>query len=84
MKEPWERMQEYSQEASKRLDTPTTQIEYHCWPEYFGTCSGPRGGISGQAITRFQIFGFYSTVNDKAVKCCDGVWKDWNDQKYCW
>jgi hypothetical protein len=85
MQDPIEKLQSYLKEASEKLQTPQCQISWHSWPEMFGNTCGPRkGGIGGQSITEFQVFGFYSKATDKGLKCCEGIWKDWNDQKYNW
>lgn len=55
-------------------------LEWYSWPESFGSTSGPRGGIGGCMITRFQVYAFeiYTEEEYLTLKWCGGVWKKWD------
>lgn len=63
-------------EAARLLGCSVDELEWWSWPQVFGSTSGPRGGIGGQAMTAFQVFGFSDGGN--AVKYCGGVWRKWD------
>lgn len=62
-------------EAADKLGGEVWQ--WYSWPEVFGSTSGPRGGIGGQAMTTFQVYGFIG--HDDALMYCGGVWRRWRD-----
>ena len=63
-------------EAAKRLKCHAYEVEWYSWPETFASTSGPRGGIGGQAISTFQVYGFTNGVT--YLKACAGFWKPWD------
>lgn len=63
-------------EAATRLGCTADLIEWSAWPLVFGSTSGPRGGVGGQAMTTFQCVGF--SYNGTYIKYCGGVWKSWS------
>lgn len=77
------------EEARRRLVCSADDLEVYTWPETFGSTAGPHGGIGGQAISTFQVWGFYNSAWDKqswgGVLYCSGVWKGWrNPSKRDW
>lgn len=58
----------------------TGDVSWYSWPQVFGSASGPRGGISGQVVTKFQVYAFTAHGSKESVraKYCGGVWKHWN------
>lgn len=65
------------EDAAEKLGTEARFINWYSWPEVFGSTAGPRGGIGGQAMTTFQVYGFIG--HEKAVMYCGGVWRWWRD-----
>jgi hypothetical protein len=58
-------------------------VEWIAWPEVFSSTSGPHGGIGGQAITAFQVYGFRG--GNHAMMCCAGKWRRWaNTSEMSW
>lgn len=58
---------ELIKQAGEYLECPEKYIEWYSWPETFGSTSGPHGGIGGQTMTSFQVFGFRGP--DGAMLC---------------
>lgn len=57
--------------------------EWVSWPETFASTAGPHGGIGGQAITAFQVYGFRG--GNHAMMCCAGKWRRWaNTSEMSW
>lgn len=67
---------ELARHAAELLECNHEEMHWWSWPQVFGSTAGPRGGIAGQTMTTFQVFGFSDDV--KAVKYCGGVWKKWD------
>lgn len=63
-------------EAATKLGCQPHEVDWWSWPEVFGSTSGPRNGIGGQALTTFQVFGFEGP-DGKQILCCAGIWKLW-------
>jgi hypothetical protein len=51
-------------------------LSYYAWPETFGSTSGPRGGIGGQAMTTFTIEVWVS--DNATLYLCAGMYS-WRD-----
>ena len=75
-------IEELLRQVSEREKCDPEDISWWSWPEMFPTTSGPHGGISGQAITKFQVFGF-EPPSGKRQKFCAGVWRHW-DGEFSW
>lgn len=58
------------------------EVTWYSWPQVFGSTSGPRGGISGQAVTTFQVYAFTAHGSKESVrtKYCGGIWRHWNGE----
>ena len=44
------------------------EVTWYSWPQVFGSTSGPRGGISGQVITTFQVYAFTAHGSKESVR----------------
>ena len=44
------------------------EVTWYSWPQVFGSTSGPRGGISGQAVTTFQVYAFTAHGSKESVR----------------
>lgn len=49
-------------------------IAFYAWPYTFGSTSGPRGGIGGQAMTTFTIFAWVCDDIGPTVFTCAGMY----------
>lgn len=67
-------------QAEEILGVPNQYLEWFAWPEMFGSTAGPRGGMGGQMMTSFQVFGFREAGMQEGVMCCVGVWRKWNGE----
>ena len=58
------------------------EVTWYSWPQVFGSASGPRGGISAQVVTTFQVYAFIAHGSKGTVreKYCGGIWRDWNGE----
>lgn len=70
-------------EAAERLDTLPSKMNWWTWPEYFGSTSGPRGGIGGAAVTKFQVF-LFEGADLSRLLYCGGVWKNHTWREHTW
>lgn len=59
-----------------------SEVRWWSWPEVFGSTNGPHGGVGGQMMTNFQVFGF-ETVESRML-CCEGKWKRWEGSLQSW
>ena len=60
-------------------DATMSSLRWWAWPEVFGSTAGPGGGIGGQAMTTFTVWGFWDEATGTGVKYCAGRWKQWCD-----
>ena len=67
-------------EAAEKLEVDIDAIEWHSWPEVFPSSSGPHGGVGGQTMTTFQVYGFIDDA-DRALMWCAGRWRWWRDTR---
>ena len=67
-------------EAATLMETKVDRVQWWAWPEVFGSTSGPRGGVGGQILTTFQVFGF-EAENGRMVKWCSGIWRAWDGRQ---
>ena len=74
-------MSEAMGKLGARLDC---EVTWYSWPCAFPSTSGPRGGIGGQAITTFQVFGFEGGPEMKRIKYCGGIWRPWDGVPNGW
>jgi hypothetical protein len=70
--------------AAEKLGCSAYIIRWQSWLHSFGTTSGPRGGIAGQAFTTFRVYGFENTETGLMVKYCAGIWKEWDGRSEGW
>lgn len=66
--------------AAEKLGLEEDHLQWFSWPEVFGSTSGPHGGISGQAMTTFQVFGFHDG-GVRGLLCCADRWRVWRDTR---
>jgi len=59
-------------------------IQWWSWPEVFPSTSGPGGGIGGQAMTTFQVFGFRCDHHRDGLLYCGGHWRLWRRAEQRW
>lgn len=69
-------------EVASREGCNPDDIEWYSWPQNFPTTAGPKGGVGGCMIIRFQVFAF-DPPNGKRQKYCGGVWKHWSGEPQC-
>lgn len=50
-------------------------LDYHAFPETFGSTAGARGGIGGAAMTTFTVEAYVCSHENATVYVCDGVQK---------
>lgn len=68
--------------AAEKCDCGENDINWWSWPQTFSSTAGPHGGIGGQALTTFQVFGFEG--NGRRFLFCDGLWKMWTRAEMRW
>ena len=74
-------------QAAEKLGIKVRELDWFSWPQVFGSTSGPHGGISGQAMTTFQVYGFrpdFQVTPYDGLLYCDGKWKNWRDGELRW
>jgi len=67
------------EQALENLSCKLDALEWWSWPEVFGSTAGPRGGIGGQTVTTFQVFGFWDDASDTGILYCSGFWRPWRN-----
>lgn len=70
---------------AEKAGCSTKEVTWYSWPQAFGSTSGPRGGISGQAVTTFQVYAFTAHGKNESVraKYCHGIWRHWDGEPLC-
>jgi len=66
--------------AAGLLSCRVDELTWWSWPQVFSDTSGPHGGMAGQMLTTFQVFGFESPAGERLM-CCDGIWRPWNGEQ---
>lgn len=64
-------------EAARRLNCRTDEVRWWSWPETFGSTAGPTGGIGGQMLSSFQVFGFEGPDGERIMSCAT-KWRTWS------
>ena len=63
--------------AAKKFNCQPWELQWSSWLHTFGSTSGPRGGLAGQAFTTFRVFGF-TAPDGTSKQYCAGIWQDWD------